>query len=330
MKKNYICILLIFIAVISLVLSSMRYTFFESESLKNKAIVDNNISIIGDYIFYESKSGLVGIAKNLKTDEKKIVGIGLYNVNVYDDEIYYFAQRSVNPESFFCKRGIKSLLESRVTPSRVSSYKFYNGYLYFQKYSYSTDEDGNENGYIYRMDLDTKKTEKLIALRTRGFDIVNDTIYYIRYSKEGYERYNELLCDGIFSYSLVNGKEKLIVDGWIGDFAIHGNDIVYSEYILEHSDNESNGKYHLSWLDLALNETIEISKDINVFRLYNDNICYTEKETSDVINIINCSTEKETSVIAKNIDCAYGFVLYGENIYYYDIEHNLCRNYLET
>lgn len=328
-KKMYIYVFITFIILFIVSLFFIKKCmFFDGEKLKGEYVIDTHISIVGDYMFYESKSGVLGMAKNLKTGENKIVGIGLYNVNVYDDEIYYFAQRSPNPESYFCRRGVTSLIENRVMPNRVSQYKFYNDYLYFQKHSYSTDVDGSENGYLYRMNLDTKQTDELIGVRTRGFDIANNNLYYIRYSEEGYEKYRELLCDGIFGYSLTDNTEFSVIDGFIGDFDIYENDIVYSEYKHNNSANKQKGKYHLLWLNLETNKKTEITNDVMYFKLYNEKLCFVENDNPDEINIFNCSNGNIISVAVRGIDNSSGFVLHENKIYYYDQNHNLCDSEL--
>lgn len=323
MKKIYLYILSIFLVVILLILFLIRYVIFDNDDLKGESIIDNNISIIGDYLFYAEEGNIVTKARNLRTDEEKIVGIGLCNISVYDDEIYYLAQRSVNPESFFCKRDIHSFIEKRVMSGKVSSYKIYNGFLYYQKNSYTTNADGRENGYIYRMNVDTNQAEELISVRTRGFTIVGDILYYSKHLDEGYKQYGELLCDGIWSYSLLDKTQSLVIDAMIRDFDIHDNNIVYSEYSLDKS-NDREGKYHLLWLNLDTDKTIEISEDVVTFRLYNEKICYIEGAMPDVINIFNYANGTIMPVVVKNIDYIYGFVMYEDKVYYYDKNHNLC------
>lgn len=253
-----------------------------------------------------------------------MVGVGLYSVNVYDDKFYYYAQRSPNPESAFRKRGIKSLIERRVTSDNVSSYTFNNGFLYFRKHAYSTDKDGNENGHIYRMNLDTMQTEKLVEARTRGFIIVDNTMYYINFSEKGYEQYKELLSDGIFSYSLETKEEKHVFDDWIKDFDVYESNIVYSNYLQEKNGGQQNKKLNLNWLNLHTNQNIQIGENIIDFKLYRDNVCYMVKETPEMIDILNLSNGFAKTIAVKNIDIVYGFVLYDDKIFYYDKKHNLC------
>lgn len=324
MKKKRLHILLAFVISIFAVLLLVRYTFFNAESLKGDAIIDKRISIIGDYVFYESKSELFGKARNLKTGKEKIVGIGLYYVNVHDDKLYYLAQRTPNPEFLFRKRGIQSFIETKATPSKkIHSYTFYNGYLFYQKAAYKSEPDGYQNAYIYKMNTDTKQTEELISLRTENFSIADDILYYSRYSDQGSDQYKKILGDGIFGYSLENKEEFPIVIDWIKYFDVYEKNIVYSHYVPGNSDI-TKGTMHLSWLNLRTNITTEISKDIDIFRLYNSNICYIENKTPDIINIYNCSNGNRTSTVVKGIDSFCGFILHKDKIYYYDKDHNLC------
>ena len=56
MKKIYICLVSSFVVVSIFALFIIKSAFFNCEDLKGDHIIDTHISIVGDYIFYESKN----------------------------------------------------------------------------------------------------------------------------------------------------------------------------------------------------------------------------------------------------------------------------------
>ena len=325
MRKFYVIIIIAILFATFLMLATINLGAFDEEKLEGDSLQNRHLSIIGEYIFYKEDWGIGEWtkAKNLQSGDTKIVSMrGLSNIYVYENEIYYIASSSISPVYFLYKKGINGFFEEKVLHDKVDDFKIHDNFLYYKKCSYANETDKDENGNIFRVNLSTKKEQKLINCRTDSFFVCNDKIYYSRHSGDGYDKYKKLLSDAILCYSLLSNTDEVIVTDWIGDCRVENNDIVYSRYVPDPNHKEE--RYELLWLNLETNKTVKVCDNVKTFELYDNKICYIDNTSLEEVNIFDCISNGIKHIKTEGIDYDDDIVLYNDKIYYYNQKHMLC------
>lgn len=330
LKHFHIIIIAITALVTYLIYALVDNHYFDVEDLKGNFVQNSHLSLIGDYVFYDDYDKHISKskAKNLITGKTKITGVGLgcvRNVSVFEGELYYLAPRSVNPEHFLFKRGLGSLIEKKLTKDIVSQYEISNDFLYYTKKAYASDNDYNENGNIFRINMETQKIEKEINDETDDFFVCDDKIYYSKSSNDSYNKYKKQLSDAIVCHFIESDKKKVIIEDWIDEFCIDNNNIFYSKYIPGEESNQQDEKFELIWLNLDTNDTKTICKNVRKFKAFDGRICYIDNDSLSAVNFLNYKNNEVLTIDTESIDYDNDFILYNEKFYYYDQYRRLCE-----
>ena len=331
MKKRYvllIIVLLLIIVVAAIAFMAINQFTYDKESLGETHVSSGSITIIGDYLFYVDRASIPSItkAKNLKTGETNFFGIGDKTPALFaDNYLYYSANKSFKVGNVqLYRRNINNFSDEKLTDDAIQWFTLYDNYLYYQKFATVGEDDFAENGYIFRINLDTKEKEPILKCDAIGVQFCNNSIYYLPKLNNSYDKYNEIVSDGIYCYSLADNTSTIITKGLISDFSLENEIIAFSEFAFE-ENNTLEKTYSLKTLNLNTGEIIKLCDNVIMYNGYdgshalsfdlNDsNIYYIDNNLLNTINIYDCS-HKQTKSINANEDVKM-FRVFGDNLCY--------------
>ena len=136
----------------------------------NRVVIDSRRSVTG-VMYYASDSDfqkLYAVGKN-GLDRHKLSDRSVYDLEMYDGSVYYLDKNSNYLYRANDETGEELLIDKAVNKIAVD-----DGYLYYQE----LDGNGRKSGVLYRMNLDSKETERLTDNSVKYPEKYRDYIYF--------------------------------------------------------------------------------------------------------------------------------------------------------
>ncbi len=251
---------------------------------------------LNDKHFYKNSlngSAEVDLMKGFVPPELEMKTACFAETKVYNGEVYY-----INPygDGMLYKYNIASKRVNKVLEDRVSNVYFYNGYMY-----YSTCIATNYA--LFRMNLQTKESEKISSDRCDRLIFDGETIYYVKVGSVWNNYIYKMGLDGGNPVKL-NDKSQ-----WVASLAKIGNAFYYTS-------NPKVGYKKLCKYDMATDKDVDLGQKAKFVTTDGVTLYFYDH---DAKALKSCDQSgKNVKTLVKNVDINE-MVYDGGKIYYSDM-----------